>query len=481
MGFRSFAVACCALLLAGCPPPPANTGPTIRFGASIDRSANNAEPSWGDVIKLAESHMNTALKDSNIDLHFEFTIRDSANDPATSIANSQDMVTSLGVKGMILDTSQNDQAVNKTFYDTDPGNDLNVPLICGGCTSGSINSPTNADPDLILREANHNTLLWNFRAIMSTKLLSKVIATIAYRTNNADFNGDGKVKVGFYGSNEAFGKGARADIDSAFRTILGCPAAPNPCANYIIDDLFHPGDADPNSYPWANDVPLVFGNINTNTQIPDGYPDVVVAAHFAQQDAAFTRTYRTAGAAIIPDPAKIKVMHFQTFRLQSALSACIDVADGEEGVSHITLDNGVSGQTFKSDYETTFGTRIVYRDAIYYDAATVLMLGALIGSQPLTDRTAVTGAQIASGMRKTSDVPGGGAVVRTGVAEFKNAIAHIKAGEAINYEGASGPMDFDAVQNILDRLVHYQVSGGAFTDVETFDCVSSSACPLVGQ
>jgi len=89
--------------------------------------------------------------------------------------------------------------------------------------------------------------------------------------------------------------------------------------------------------------------------------------------------------------------------------------------------------------------------------------------------------EIAAGMRKTSDVPNGGAVVRTGVDEFEAAIAHIQAGQPINYEGASGPMDFDAVQNILDRLVHYQVSGGAFTDVETFDCVSSSACPLVGQ
>lgn len=481
MGLRSLAAACCALLLAGCQNQNPNTGPTIRFGASIDRSANNAEPSWADVIKLAESHMNLALKQSNIDLHFEFTIRDSANDPTTSIANAEDMVTSLGAKGLILDTSQNDQAVNKTFYDTDPGNDLNVPLICGGCTSGSINSPTNADPDPILREANHNTLLWNFRAIMSTKLLSKVIATIAYRTNFGDFNGDGKVKVGFYGSNEAFGKGARADIDSAFRTVLACPAAPNPCPNYVIDDLFHPADADANSYPWANDVALVFGNVNTNTQLPDGYPDVVVAAHFAQQDAAFTRAYRTAGTALIPDPSKIKVMHFQTFRLQSALKACVDVAEGEEGISHITLDNGVSGQVFKSDYESTFGTHVVYRDAIYYDAATVMMLGALIGSQPLSDRTAVTGAQIASGMRKTSDVPNNGAVVRTGVDQFVTAIAHIKAGEPINYEGASGPMDFDAVQNILDRLVHYQVAGGAFTDVETFDCVSSSACPLVGQ
>jgi hypothetical protein len=481
MGFRPLAAACCILLLAGCPAPGPNTGPTIRFGVSIDRSDNNAEPSWADVIKLAEAHMNAALKESDIDLRFEFTIRDGANSPATSVANSVDMVTTLGVKGMIIDTSQNDVAVNRTFYDTDPGNDLGVPIICGGCTSGSINNPTNADPDPILRESNRNTLLWNFRAIMSTKLLSKVIATITTRTNGGDFNGDGKVKVAFYGSNEAFGKGAKTDIDAAFRTALGCPVAPNPCTNYIINDLFHPGDADANSYAWGNDVAALFSNINTNTLIPDGVPDVVVAAHFAQQDAAFTRAYRTAGTALIPDPAKIKVMHFQTFRLQSALKACIDVADGEEGVSHNTLDNGASGEVFKRDYEATFGTRVVYRDSIYYDAATVMMLGALIGAQPLSDRTAVTGAQVAAGMRRVSDVANAGAVVRTGVDEFVAAIAHLQAGEPINYEGASGPMDYDAAQNVLDRLAHYRVVDGAFIDVGTYDCVSSSNCPLVGQ
>src|SRR4051812_44196230 len=162
----------CVLLLAGCPAPGPNAGPTIKFGASIDRSANNAEPSWGDVIKLAEAQMNAALKQSDIDLRFEFTIRDSANDPATSLANSTDLVTNAGVKGMILDTSQNDSAVNQTFYDTDANgpitsNDLNVPLLCGGCTSGSINNPTNADPNLTIRASNQNMLGWNFRAIMS--------------------------------------------------------------------------------------------------------------------------------------------------------------------------------------------------------------------------------------------------------------------------------------------------------------------------
>src|SRR5882672_5196690 len=123
MGFRrgywQWASLLCVLLLAGCPGPGPNAGPTIKFGASIDRSANNAEPSWGDVIKLAEAQMNAALKQSDIDLRFEFTIRDSANDPTTSVANSVDLVNTVGVKGMILDTSQNDGAVNRTYYDTD--------------------------------------------------------------------------------------------------------------------------------------------------------------------------------------------------------------------------------------------------------------------------------------------------------------------------------------------------------------------------
>src|SRR5262249_46828523 len=150
---------------------------------------------------------------------------------------------------------------------------------------------------------------------------------------------------------------------------------------------------------------------NTNTLLPDGVPDVVVAAHFAQQDAAFTRAYRSAGTSLIPDPSKIKVMHFQTFRLQSALKACQDVADGEEGISHITLDNAASGDQFKADYESTFGTLVVYRDAIYYDAATVMMLGALMGAlqpQYSSDPTQVTGADIAAGMRRTSDVANAG-------------------------------------------------------------------------
>lgn len=469
----------CVLLLAGCPPP-STVGPTIKLGASIDRSANNAEPSWADVIKLAEAQMNAALKESGIDLRFEYTIRDSANDPATTIANSLDLVRNNDARGMILDSSQNDTAANRTFYDTDPTNDLGVPLICCGCTSGSINNPTNADPDPITREAFRNTLGWNFRAIMGTKLLSKVIATVTTRTNLGDYNGDGKLKVAFYGSNEAFGKGAKTDIDASFRTALGCPVSPNPCPNYIFNDILHPGDADANSYPWANDAASLFSNVNTNTQLPDGVPDVLVAAHFAQQDAAFTRAYRSAGTSLIPDPAKIKVMHFQTFRLQSALRACQDVAEGEEGVSHINLDNGASGEVFKADYETAFGTRVVYRDAIYYDAATVMMLGALIGALPLADPTQVTGPEIAAGMRRTSDVAAG-EVVRTGTAEFVAAIDAIRDGRSINYEGTSGPMDFDASQNVLDRLAHWQVQGGAFTDVEKFDCVSSSACPLVAQ
>ncbi|HZN94471.1 MAG TPA: hypothetical protein VFB81_17275, partial [Myxococcales bacterium] len=97
------------------------------------------------------------------------------------------------------------------------------------------------------------------------------------------------------------------------------------------------------------------------------------------------------------------------------------------------------------------------------------------------DPTQLAGTQVADGMRRTSDVANGGSVIRTGVEQYKAAISLIEAGTPINYEGASGPMDFDANQNILDRLAHYKVADGAFVDVQTFDCVTSSTCPPVGQ
>src|SRR2546430_12317372 len=53
-------------------------------------------------------------------------VADSANSPTVALAQATALVQSKGAKALILDTSQSDLAVQRTYYDQDPANDLNV-------------------------------------------------------------------------------------------------------------------------------------------------------------------------------------------------------------------------------------------------------------------------------------------------------------------------------------------------------------------
>lgn len=64
----------------------------------------------------------------------------------------------------------------------------------------------------------------------------------------------------------------------------------------------------------------------------------------------------------------------------------------------------------------------------------------------------------------------------TGPAEFARAIALLRSGKSINYEGASGSLDFDASGNALGKLVHYKGQSGRWTDLEAYDCAQPN-CP----
>jgi hypothetical protein len=53
----------------------------------------------------------------------------------------------------------------------------------------------------------------------------------------------------------------------------------------------------------------------------------------------------------------------------------------------------------------------------------------------------------------------------------------VRAGRAIDYDGASGPMDYDSNLNIRNRIAHFRVDGMRSVDLATFDCVASDECP----
>jgi branched-chain amino acid transport system substrate-binding protein len=107
----------------------------------------------------------------------------------------------------------------------------------------------------------------------------------------------------------------------------------------------------------------------------------------------------------------------------------------------------------------------------------LIMLAAVAASRGMPDPTQVTGAQIRDSLRKINTR--GATVVRTGPDEFAKAVSLLQAGTPINYEGASGPVDFDDNNNIIDRVAHWKVVGGQFVEVEKYDCVGSQSCPLL--
>jgi ABC-type branched-subunit amino acid transport system substrate-binding protein len=263
------------------------------------------------------------------------------------------------------------------------------------------------------------------------------------------------------GSDEVFGRGAVKDLKAYAQALHPDPAP-------IIEEIYHPRDADPNSYNWAEEAAKM--NDQQTNGVLDGAPDAVVIANFAQQQAAFVKAYRQGGYTT-------RLLHYHTFRISSALQALGSLADGAEGVSHVLLDNGTSGEVFAQEYEARYGIPVVYRDAIYYDNAMTLLLATVIAAIDLPDPLAVTGAQVRDAMKKTSDPLG--TVIGTGPEEFARAVELIAEGKAINYEGASGPMDYDANGNILNRLAQYRAANGQFTDVAKFDCVKDSLCPVV--
>ena len=455
-------------LLLGCPTPQVKKNYVV-VGAILDRTGINSELSWADAVSLAANDVNVALDEAGYkDMAIRIPIRDSAGLAAAAVTEATKLVTE-GVqegkaKALLLATSDEDLAVHKLYYDSDPANDLAVPLMCGSCTSSSLNSPTATSTDPVTQAAWRNQQQWNFRGIMSTKLVARVLASLVLVRGDA--NQDGKLKVSFYGVNDSFGIGAGKDLDTEIKAQNdgGIP--------YVMEQIFHPRDVDTNSYSWAGDVTHLVDTFNDNTQTTDGSPDIVVSANLVQQESAYTKAYKYSSSTI-------RTLHFHTFRASEALTELGTLAEGEEGVSHILVENDESGRVFTQNYEAAFGTPIKYRDAIYYDTAMTLMLGVIKATIALDDPTTVTGAQIRDAMVWMAQHAKEGQVVRTGKEEVKKALAELQAGHPIDYQGASGPMDLDANFNVVDKLARFKVVDQAFVDEAVYDCVQSTACPKV--
>ena len=462
----------CALLACGSSEP---KRAALSLGAVIDRTGPRATASWSQSIRLAADVANQGLLASMAyaGMKFEIALADSNSDPIEAVKHGREVFRENGAKALITDSSEDDIALNMLGYDADPENDLNVPLICMACTSPSINNPTATSSDPVRQEALRNSGKWNFRALMNSTPQANVLLQIATAQKGptgvpGDSNRDGQFKIAVYYSADSFGSGFLQALKSAAAALNLMPSA-------IVEELPFDPKLNPDTYNWSADIDKLTDAINgTNPNSPllDGKPDLIIDVAPPQFSAALMRVYLTSGGSV-------PFLHIHNFRSTSVLRQLGSELDGQEGTSHVLLDNGESGQVFASLLAAAQnGIAPAFEDSNSFDATNVLMLASLIAMKQsgLSDPGALTGGQIRDAIPRTSEP--GGTIIRTGVDEFTKAANLIAAGSAINYEGASGPMDFDANGNVLNRLAHWQVTGGAFVDMARYDCVASVSCPL---
>jgi ABC-type branched-subunit amino acid transport system substrate-binding protein len=382
---------------------------------------------------------------------------DSTNTPAVAAQRAQNLVRVQGAKGLVTDTSQDDVAILKLQYDTDPSNHLDVPIVGLVATSPAINNPNTTNPDPVTQAAYRDADHWNFRTSMSSVAQGLVLSNIVKAKVTKP-----SLKISAFASDEPFGNGQVAALKAALASL-----APTAVVETIkFSTTEHTvNDAD---FFYAQ-MGKVLDQHNEETGLDDGPPDVWMGLTFPDYLVAMVKAYKLTGSTV---PG----VHGMGLRNQKVLDSLGSDGNGQEGTSYVVVDTSPSGTTFTSDMIATTGLPPSSLDSATYDAAAVLMLAALAAAAGQPDPTAITGAQIRAAVRGTSTPLG--QIVGAGVDEFAKAAGFISQGVPINYEGAQSPCDFDESGSVATRFVHFVIANAAFQDIEVYNCVGSPDCPL---
>ncbi len=156
----------------------------------------------------------------------------------------------------------------------------------------------------------------------------------------------------------------------------------------------------------------------------------------------------------------------QSLDIVTALGA--DAVEGHYGTSAGADPNWDGWVKFSSAYADTFGEAppLPYIDTGYDAMATI----GLAIAKAIVDGVEVSGASVAARLRDVSNAPG----ETVGVGDFQRALELIKAGQAVNYSGAAGEVDYDALGDVVTPMAVWEYKGGS---IETEVVLTASEIP----
>jgi ABC-type branched-subunit amino acid transport system substrate-binding protein len=181
-------------------------------------------------------------------------------------------------------------------------------------------------------------------------------------------------------------------------------------------------------------------------------PDVLIGASYPESGGVYLRELVESGAT----PALILSDGLRSDQMFQEVGA--DAFQGVLGTAAGSVETP-AGEAFVAAYEAAYGElpSTPYLRELY-DAVYVIALAAEAAGS--NDRTAIRDA--------LRDVAAGGEAIAPGAEGFAAAVEALAAGDDIDYQGASGTVDFDAAGDIAQgTIVIWQVSGDTIEDIDS--------------
>ena len=385
---------------------PANGGdePTIRIGLLTSLT--------GALERLGPSHRaaaEMATREINaaggiLGRQIELVIADSETDPVASGQNAQTLI----AKGVAAIVGPGISSATLKV-----ANEITIPqeilLVSHGATSAAITS------------LDDNDLVW--RTAASDNIKAKIAAGVAFDL--------GAQKVGVIFIDNSFGRGLAEEFATQYAALGG----------EVVNNIAYPeltGD-EISSYDYRIHVDLVM----------DGEPDLIYMITFADDgskiaiaaDARVSDAYRPLFLAELPP--------------STGSLAEIGIYDGLYGVEQESPDSPNHAQ-FAREFRAQFDSDPdLFADSIY-DA---LYLIALAIEQAGSAESPAIAAELRA-------ISAGGTQINVG--EIARGLELIRQNADIDYEGASGSINFDANGDVASATYRvWKVENGAFVNLET--------------
>ncbi|HXU05725.1 MAG TPA: hypothetical protein VN903_32440 [Polyangia bacterium] len=434
----------------------------ITIGAMMPRTGVNANDDWITAVNLAVTQMNAAMLASNSTrpIKFKLSMMDTASNQAMGLAS---MATFAAAGAPVVISEASGAATGGNMYNYTTGN-TPIPVIAFSATSGDLNNATKTDTDPVKQAALQDAGNWFFRTCQVSSNLSNIRYGLIFSKGagmNGDINGDGTVKITWVGTNDS------STASSINGDITSFTAKAPSTAPFIPETVtFDPG-TDPTTFSYTNVILQITDNM-TGT-MTDATTDLIYNKALTNVAIPFIKAYKTSGR-------KIPMFQDGSFRRNTILVALGTSADGQEGVSPVAYENTASGLAFAAAEQAMTAFPPAAYEAQAYDSTILAM--AAVAKAWFADPTltaAPTPDLVRTAMTQLNDTAG--TKFGSGVTSLTTGVNLLAAGSPVNYDGASGPVDLDALGNVTGRAAWWVIENGLFVEKKVYDCIAASTCP----